>query len=469
MESKTSDNSQHTPLIPPRPGDRDVSPYLIEDVLDWLEDEYDSRYGGFGRESKSLDALPLLLLLWSDTWGFRDRSKLAVHTLKAAYASGLRDAIEDGFFHYADKRDWSSPHHEKLLSDNAWLVQCFLVAHAVSGLSEFATAAWETAGYMDNVLWLPDRGFYGSLQESDDDYYSEDVEGRRRRSAPPVDRAVYANWNALAATSKLLLAWQSGRNSHGDRALQVIDGLIENMIESRGACNHYWAEGRKPQLTGNLSDYAFVSLALGEAFQYTQDSKYLDVMTAVLRFCDENLKAPDGTFHDVTHSDEKPPDVAGVNQRAQYNALLAAAYLMAAGLTQDHAYRDTAGAIFEGLGPSAPVNHPAVALATGVFLRSVSVICDSRDRDLSLWSKTRFLPGLVLQYDDHAAQGAIVCIDGKCLKPASTRQHLTDHLSKVYSLKNRVEHLTEYDDTLPPFFTATRDQARQADHQLHNA
>lgn len=468
MESRTSDNPQHTAVIPPRPAGREVSRHLIDDVLDWLEDEHDSRYGGFGRESKSLDALPLLLLLWSDTWGLGDRSGLAVQTLRAAYASGIRDAIEDGFFHYADGRDWSSPHREKLLSDNAWLVQCFLVAHAVSGLSEFATAAWETAGYMDNVLWTPDRGFYGSLQEADDDYYGEDVEGRRRRAAPPVDRAVYANWNALAATSKLLLAWQSGSDSHGDRALQVIDGLMEHMIESRGACNHYWAEGRKPQLTGNLSDYAFVSLALGEAYQYTQDSKYLDVMTSVLRFCDNNLKAPDGTFHDVTHSDEKPPDVAGANQRAHYNALLATAYRMAAGLTHDLAYHDTATAILEGLGPSAPVNHPAVALATGVFLRPVSVTCDSRDRDLSLWAKTRFLPGLVLQYDDHASQGAIVCVEDRCLKPASTRQQLSDHLSKVYSLMNRVEHLAEYDEAPRPFLSAARDQAGQADRPLHN-
>jgi uncharacterized protein YyaL (SSP411 family) len=468
MESKTADNSQHIEAIPAGASSLEVSPHLIEDVLDWLEDEHDPKYGGFGRESKSLDALPLLLLLWSGAWGFRDRSSLAIETLRTAYASPIRDRIEDGFFHFADKRDWSSPHREKLLSDNAWLVQCFLVAHAVSGLSEFATAAWETAGYMDDVLWMPDRGFYGSLQEADDDYYGESVDDRRRRASPPVDRVVYTSWNALAATSKLLLAWQSGKQSHGDRALQVIEGLVDKMIEPRGACNHYWAEGEKPQMTGNLADYAFTSLALGEAYQYTQDSQYLDVMVSLLGFCHANLKAPDGAFHDMTHSDEKPADPAGANYRARYNALLATAYLVAAGLMRHDPYRDTAAAILEALGPTASYNRPAMALATGMLLRPVSVTCDSKDRDLSLWAKTRFLPGLVLQYGEDT-RGAVVCTEGGCLAPASSRQQLSDHLSKVYSLRNRVEYLPEFDERLTASLEVERDHARKTGQPAHNA
>ena len=468
MESKSPENALHPEVTPPvRPGGTEISRRLVEDVLDWLEDERDSRYGGFGHESKSLDAFPLLLLLWSGTWGFGKRSKLAIHTLKAACASGIRDRIEDGFFHYAEKRDWSSPHYEKLLSDNAWLTQCFLVANAISGLSEFATAASETAGYMDTVLWLADRGFYGSVQEADADYYGEDVEGRRRRAAPPVDRTVYSNWNALAASSKILLAWQTGDSRHGDRALQVVDGLMENMIEARGACNHYWAEGKKPQLTGHLSDYALVSLALGEAYQYTQDSTYLETMLLVLRFCAENLKAPDGTFYDVTHSDERPPVVAPTNLRAQCNALLATSFLMAASLTEDASYTDTAATILEGLGAPAAANDPAVALATGVLLRPVSVICESRDSELALWAKTRFLPGLVLRYHDEAGQEAMVCTGGRCLKPASSRQQLSDQLSKIYSLRERVEYLAEFKEMIEPVHRPSREQPERPEHQLH--
>ncbi len=447
MESRSPQSTQHPEVEHPvRPGGRHVSRLLIEDVLDWLEDEYDSRYGGFGHESKSLDPFPLLLLLWSGIWGFQDRSSLAIGTLRVAYASGVRDRIEDGFFHYAEKRDWSSPHREKLLSDNAWLVQCFLVANAVSGLSEFSTAAWETAGYMDTVLWLPDKGFYGSAQEADDDYYGEDVEGRRRRPAPPVDRTVYCNWNALAACSKFLLAWQTGDTRHGDRGMQVIDGLMKNMIDSRGACNHYWAEGQKPQITGHLSDYALASVALGEAYQYTQDSRYLETMLAVLRFCDENLRVEDGTFHDITHSDERPPDAAPTNLRAQYNALLAAGFTVAASLTEDTSYAVTAAGILDGLGTFAPVNSPAIALATGMTLRPVSVICESRDSELSVWAKTRFLPGLVIKYSEEARGEATVCTAGRCLKPASSRSHLREQLGRIYSLRESVDYLVEYQE-----------------------
>lgn len=451
MESRSPQTTLHPEVEHPvRPGGRHTSRLLVEDVLDWLEDEYDSRYSGFGHESKSLDAFPLLLLLWSGIWGFENRSSFAISTLRTAYVSGIRDRIEDGFFHYAEKRDWSSPHREKLLSDNSWLVQCFLVANAVSGLSEFATAAWETAGYMDTVLWLPDRSFYGSVQEADDDYYVDDVEARRRRSAPPVDRTVYCNWNALAAWSKLLLAWQTGDSRHGDRALQVVDGLMKNMIDSRGACNHYWAEGQKPQITGHLSDYALASIALGEAYQYTQNPTYLESMISVLRFCDENLRVEDGTFHDITHSDERPPDAAPTNLRTQYNALLAAGFMVASGLTEDTSYAGTAAAILEGLGTPAPANNPAIALATGMLLRPVSVVCESRDSELGAWAKTRFLPGLVIRYSEEAGGEATVCTGGRCLKPASSRAHLSEQLGKVYSLRESVDYLVEYQEAGAP-------------------
>ena len=37
-------------------------------------------------------------------------------------ASPLRDPVDGGFFRYATRADWSEPHYERMLTDNALLL-----------------------------------------------------------------------------------------------------------------------------------------------------------------------------------------------------------------------------------------------------------------------------------------------------------------------------------------------------------
>ena len=48
---------------------------------------------------------------------------IAERALAAMRDSGLRDPVEGGFFRYAVRRDWTEPHYERMLTDNALLLR----------------------------------------------------------------------------------------------------------------------------------------------------------------------------------------------------------------------------------------------------------------------------------------------------------------------------------------------------------
>ena len=57
-----------------------------------------------------------------------DAADVASRALSAMARSDLHDTVEGGFFRYATRRDWSVPHYERMLTDNAGLVEVALAA-----------------------------------------------------------------------------------------------------------------------------------------------------------------------------------------------------------------------------------------------------------------------------------------------------------------------------------------------------
>ena len=80
----------------------------------------DQLFGGFGGAPK-FPVAPVLGFLLDQP----DRRVLALRTLKRMGASPLRDPVEGGFFRYAVHRDWSDPHYERMLYDNAQLLDLY--------------------------------------------------------------------------------------------------------------------------------------------------------------------------------------------------------------------------------------------------------------------------------------------------------------------------------------------------------
>jgi len=139
------------------------------DLLDTLGESAlraaDREHGGFGTTGAKFPhpaRIDALLRLYDRTGreAYRD---VAYETLSAMATRGMYDHVGGGFHRYATDRDWSVPHFEKMLYDNAELPRMYLAGYQVTGVETYAETVRETLAFLDRELSHPEGGFFSTL------------------------------------------------------------------------------------------------------------------------------------------------------------------------------------------------------------------------------------------------------------------------------------------------------------------
>ncbi len=318
-------------------------------VLEILRSSYDPQFGGFGANQKFPHAIALQLLLFSfESTGNEDDLKIVENTLSCMMAGEIFDPVDGGMFRYATNREWTAPHFEKLLSDNALIARVLLDAYRLTENDEYRELATKIFRYMEKHLSDPETGLFHGSQDADERYYGESAEERAKLSAPRVDSALYVDSNAQVAQAYLKLYGIGKELTARDKALRIV-GNLNCMPRSEDGCLCHFIDKGVAGGFGVLSDAAQLVLANVVASEATGDESYIRKTQEILEDVFTEFGDESGAFYDVSEARAAERGITRYTTPIEENAAMAVAFVKLADLTQDEAYRLSAKKVLDAL------------------------------------------------------------------------------------------------------------------------
>jgi uncharacterized protein YyaL (SSP411 family) len=407
---------------------------------------------------------PMMLeFLWRAGQRLNDRRYFGAVELSLARMceGGIYDHLGGGFSRYSVDERWLTPHFEKMLYDNALLLELLPLAWQRSANDLFRTRARETVDWLTREMTTGEGAFSASLDADSegeegkfyvwslaeigellgkDDatffaaQYDVTPEGnfeghniinrlkhlprsmedearlaplrnkllaaRSKRVRPGLDDKVLADWNGLmiAALVNAGVAFdEPSWIGMAARAFLCVDAKMAH----GDRLGHSWREGRL-LVPGLASDHAAMiraALALHEA---TGEPAYLERALAWQGTLDRHYANPETGGYFLTADDAEGlvvrPGATTDDATPNPNALAAQNLIRLAVFTGQHAWRDQADRLLDGIAASAGDNlfaHLALLNALDLRLRAAEIVVAGQGAPAdALLAAARKLPAL---------------------------------------------------------------------------
>lgn len=134
----------------------------------------DTIWGGFGQAPKFPQTFSIRFLLRHYHYT-KDKAALdqALLSIDKMIYGGIYDQLGGGFARYSTDEKWLAPHFEKMLYDNALLINVLSEAYQLTQNELYKQTIFETMQFLKRELWSEEGAFYSAL-----DADSEGVEGK---------------------------------------------------------------------------------------------------------------------------------------------------------------------------------------------------------------------------------------------------------------------------------------------------
>ncbi|TDW15580.1 thioredoxin domain-containing protein [Kribbella kalugense] len=332
----------------------------LEQAVQLLKTDFDPVDAGFGRAPKFPPSMVLdFLLRHHRRTGSQDALAMVAHTCDRMARGGMYDQLAGGFARYSVDGQWIVPHFEKMLYDNALLLDVYTQWWTISADPLARRIAEETADFLLAELRTPEGGFASALDADTDGeegkYYAwtpaelndalgnEDAawvielcdvtgtfehgssvlqlrqdpddpdrwhriretlrQARSSRTYPGRDDKVVAAWNGLAITALTRAGVVLGKPSYVDAARTAAE-LIRSVHLDSGRLHRTSRDGKRGTAHGVLEDYAAFAQACLTLVGATGEIVWFETAQALLDRTLEQFVA-DGSYFDTAADAEE--------------------------------------------------------------------------------------------------------------------------------------------------------------------
>ena len=256
---------------------------------------HDDQYGGFGQAPKFPQAMLLNFLM-----SMRDHKETSNElseridfvlgqTLKAMAHGGIYDQIGGGFSRYSVDAHWLIPHFEKMLYDNALLLESFVRGYLLKEEPLYRTIIEETIDWLDRDLLL-NCGLYASALDADVD----GEEGKSYVWEPEMIEQILGP----SLGKEFSLAYGVSSKGNFEDAMSVLalqDGdytVRDNLKDARNVLLKYREENRNLPTRDDkvlIAWNCLLAVALAEAGFYMNRKDWVEKAQHIVDFIDSHL------------------------------------------------------------------------------------------------------------------------------------------------------------------------------------
>lgn len=387
-----------------------LDPQTLPKLADGIQGMIDWNEGGLKGAPKFPNApfMTTLWLSWLQTGNTGHRDAVLV-SLRKMLAGGIYDHVGGGLCRYSTDAEWTVPHFEKMLYDNAQLLRMANWAYATTGDELFRIRIEETIAWLSREMRAENPAFASSLDADSDgeeglfytwsdqeiagalgsdlpafaeyfiladpanwegkpilrqgdeqrekeianqqavaEFKARLLAGRAGRVRPGRDDKVLADWNGLLITALAECGRSFGRSDWTDLAVQAFSSILGAAEDNR--LPHSILDDKKlfPALS---SDYAALITAAVALFETTGDARYIDTAKMLSGQLDRWHADADrvGHFLSASDSNDVPIRIRGDVDEAIPSATgqIIEALTRLATATGDHALHEKALSVAE--------------------------------------------------------------------------------------------------------------------------
>lgn len=301
-----------------------------------LLERFDPVHGGFGGAPKFPGTMSLQYFLqhfcYTGEKQALDQVRFSLHQM---IKGGIYDQLGGGFARYAVDKAWLVPHFEKMLYDNALLVELMSKVYRTQQDPLIATAIRETLGFVERDLSSPEGGFYAALdadtEGEEGKFYvwsAAEIETLLGDEAP-LFMQVYSVSEAGNWEGKNIL-WRSQmiEDVAPEHGLSIGE-LEEKISKAKAMLLAARAQRTVPALDDKhlLSWNALMISAYCQAYFALGEASFRDRALAAIAFVQENMMEPNGQLWH-TYKAGKRQYVGFLDDYANWINALLDAYLL---------------------------------------------------------------------------------------------------------------------------------------------